>query len=370
VKCDKQVDRLRIAIQSGEMRAGDMIGTEAALIAKWHVARSTVRRGIDVLVREGLIERQPGKGLFVRGVRDTSQRTVQVIVPNLAWISHVKLSRGVQLAGQDRGVHTLVFDAHGQMDRDLEALHQLPESNADGAVIISLHHRRFSEVLYELKAKHFPFVLIGEQLRDLEVPTVVEDNYGGGYTIGQKLAALGHRRVAFLGPLDLHVVTERLNGFRDAMLDAFGQFDRSLVVNLAGENLSDWLGDKVSTAEDALLPLLERSDRPTAVFDGSGDVAQFVYRAAQRAELRIPRDLSVVAFDESPFSHFIEPEVTRLNHSSIEAGHIALELLVEEMNLKGARREPPRICTLQAEWTAGRSLGAVSGIDQQRRKTS
>ena len=371
MKCDKQIDRLRKAIQSGQMTAGEMVGTESSFMEKWGVARSTVRRGIDALVQEGLLERQPGRGLYVCSAENQAKRTVQVIVPNLAWTSHVKIARGVQLSGDKHGVQTLVFDAHGQMERDLEELRGLPESPANGAVIVSLHNRRFAEVLFELKSKKFPFVVVGEQLRDLDVSSVVEDNYGGGYFVGQKLAAIGHRRVAFLGPLDLHVVGERLSGFRDAMLDAFGQFDRSLVVNLEGESLADWLGNKVNTAEDALLPLLTRSDRPTAVFDGSGDVAPFVYRAAQRAELKIPRDLSVVSFDESPFSQFVEPEVARLTHSSIEAGQVALEMLLEQMNRGPQTSQGPAECRkLAATWMAGQSLAAPREMGSERRKIS
>jgi DNA-binding LacI/PurR family transcriptional regulator len=369
MKCDKHIDRLRKAIQGGQLGAGEMVGTESSFMEKWGVARSTVRRGIDALVQEGLLERQPGKGLYVRSADRQAKRTVQVIVPNLAWTSHVKIARGVQLSGNKHGVQTLVFDAHGQMERDLEALRGLPESQADGAVIVSLHNRRFSEVLFDLKAKKFPFVLIGERLRDLDVPTVVEDNYGGGYLIGQKLAALGHQRVAFLAPLDLHVNVERLNGFRDAMLDAFERFDRSLVVDLEGQDLADWLGNKVSTAEEALLPLLTRSDRPTAVFDGSGDVVPYVYRAAQRADLRIPRDLSVVAFDDSPFSQLIEPEVSRLTHASIESGEIALEMLLEQMN-RGSQATANECRMLKATWVAGQSLAAPREIGTKHRKIS
>jgi GntR family transcriptional regulator, arabinose operon transcriptional repressor len=185
MKCDKQIHQLRQSILSGRLKPGELIGTEFGFAEQWKLARSTVRRGIDALVQEGLLERQPGRGLFVCAKKERSTRVVQVVVPNLAWTTHVKIARGAQLAGNDHGVQTLVYDAHGQMKRDLEFLRKLPESHADGAIIVSMHDRRFTEVLFELKSKKFPFVLVGQQLHDLEVPTVVEDNYGGGYAIGQ-----------------------------------------------------------------------------------------------------------------------------------------------------------------------------------------
>jgi DNA-binding LacI/PurR family transcriptional regulator len=348
-----------------------MVGTEFGFSQQWKLARSTVRRGIDVLVKEGLLERQPGKGLFVCSDTERSTRVVQVVVPNLAWTSHVKIARGAQLAGNGHGVETLVYDAHGQMNRDLEFVRKLPESHVDGAIIVSLHDRRFSEVLFELKAKNFPFVLVGQKLHDLDVPTVVEDNYGGGYAIGQKLAAIGHQRVAFVGPLDLHVVNERLNGFRDAMLDASAYFDRSLVVSLEGGNLTEWLSEHIEATEAALLPLLTRSDRPTAVFDGSGDVVPLIYRAIRRAKLRIPKDISVVAFDDSPFSQFIEPEVARLRHPMLEHGRVALEMLLNQMNhaqIGDSSSQPIEYLMPAAKWMPGPSMAAVQKAVRSEQK--
>jgi DNA-binding LacI/PurR family transcriptional regulator len=225
--------------------------------------------------------------------------------------------------------------------------------------------------LFELKSKQFPFVLVGQNLHDLDVPTVVEDNYGGGYTVGQKLAAIGHQRVAFVGPLDLHVVNERLNGFRDAMLDACGYFDRSLVVSLEGGNLTEWLNEHIEATEAALLPLLKRSDRPTAVFDGSGDVVPLIYRAIRRAKLQIPKDISVVAFDNSPFSQFVEPEVARLQHPMVEHGRTALEMLLKQMDSPRSGRSSNRPTEYQmpaAEWTPGPSLASPPKIARGERK--
>ncbi|MCC7084932.1 MAG: GntR family transcriptional regulator [Pirellulales bacterium] len=360
MKCLEQIDQLRESIKSGNLAPGDMVGTEFAFSQEWGLARNTVRKGIEVLVDEGLLERRPGKGLFVRSPHSAT-RTVQVIVPNLAWSHQVKIARGAQEAGREHGVQTLVYDAHGQLEADLEMIRRLPDSPIDGAIIVSLHHRRFSEVLYELKAGGYPFVLVDQRLHDLEVPTVEENNYEGGYMVGKYLAALGHKRAAFLGPLNFQVITERLNGFRDAMLDAGVLFDRSLVMDLGGESVTEWMNERIDKTEEVLLPLLAKPNRPTAVFDASGDIAPFIYRTAQRAELKIPEDVSVVSFDESPISCFLQPEVARVKHLWEEIGQAAFELLMKQMNpderRRTARSSEHRV--MPVGWDAGKSLAAV-----------
>jgi GntR family transcriptional regulator, arabinose operon transcriptional repressor len=359
MKCLEQIDRLRQTIRQGDLPPGALVGTEFAFSQEWGLARNTVRRGIEVLVGEGLLERRPGKGLFVRGPK-AATRTVQVVVPTLAWSHQVKIARGAQEAGRARGVQILVYDAHGRMEADLEVIRRLPDSAIDGAIIVSLHHRRFSEVLFELKAAGYPFVLVDQRLHELEVPTVEENYYDGGYLAGKHLAELGHRRVAFLGPLNLQVIGERLNGFRDAMLDAGVLFDRSLVVDLGGESVTDWMNERLEQVEDFLLPMLEKPNRPTAVFDGSGDIAPFIYRAAQRAGLRIPDDLSVVSFDESPICSFLQPSLARVKHQWEEIGQAALELLLKQMT-PADRRKSRLDCehrVIPVGWEAGESMAS------------
>jgi DNA-binding LacI/PurR family transcriptional regulator len=358
MKTRDQIAELRQAIQSGKLSPGDMVGTEFAFSQKWGVARNTVRRRISPLIDEGLLERRPGKGLYVTSPH-AATRTVQVIVPDLSWTHVVRIVRGAQEVGAQRGLHTQIYDAHGQLALDLDMLRRLPDGPTDGAIIVSLHHRRFTEVLVELKATGYPFVLVDQRLHDVEVPTVEIDNYGGGYVVGQKLAELGHRRVGFLGPMGLQVVTDRMNGFRDATLDAGVLFDRSLVVDLGGEGVADWLNSRLEATQEGVVKLLSQPNRPTAIFDGSGDVAPLIYRAVQQLGLRIPEDVSVVAFDDSAkYSQFLEPPVAQLKHSWDFLGRAAMEVLVHEMNRSkfNGKRDDVEHRVISPEWEPGASL--------------
>jgi len=358
MKTRDQIAELRHAIQTGKLAPGEMVGTEFAFSQKWGIARNTVRRRISPLIDEGLLERRPGKGLFVTSPH-TATRTVQVVVPDLSWTHVVRIVRGAQEIGAQRGLHTQVYDAHGQLGLDLEMLRKLPDGPTDGAIIVSLHHRKFTEVLVELKSTGYPFVLVDQRLHDVEVPTVEIDNYGGGYVVGQRLAELGHKRVGFLGPMNLQVISDRMNGFRDAMLDAGVLFDRSLVIDLGGEGVADWINERLEATQEGVVKLLSREKRPTAIFDGSGDVAPLIYRAVQQLGLRIPEDVSVVSFDDSAkFSQFLEPRVAQLKHSWDFLGRAAMEVLVEEMNRSrcGARRGEIEHRVISPEWMPGASL--------------
>jgi DNA-binding LacI/PurR family transcriptional regulator len=353
-----QIAKLRRAIQTGKLAPGDCVGTEFAFSQKWGVARNTVRRRIDALVDEGLVERRPGKGLYVTLPR-AATRTVQVIVPDLSWTHVIHIVRGAQQVGAERGLHTQIYDAHGQLQLDLDMLRRLPDGPTDGAIIVSLHHPKFTEVLVELKSTGYPFVLVDQRLRDIEVPSVEIDNYGGGYVVGQRLVELGHRRVGFLGPMSLQVMKDRMSGFRDAMLDAGLHFDRSLVLDLGGESVADWINMRPEATQDAVYELLQRPNRPTALFDGSGDVAPLIYRAVRHLGLRVPEDVSVATFDDSAkYSQFLEPKVAQLKHGWDALGRAAMEMLSPLMN--GSQLNGKKLAVehrvISPQWESGSSL--------------
>src|SRR5690606_19004556 len=153
------------------------------------ISRMTMRRASEVLINEGLLERRPGKGLYVRDGNGTGQRIrrIQVVAGNLGWEPSLQVSRGVQAAAQRMRSLVQLYDAHGDTDLDLEMLRQLPDSLAQGAVIMSLHSPVFNDAVCRLATTGFPFVLADQRMRDLNVPSVTADNYSGGYQAANHL---------------------------------------------------------------------------------------------------------------------------------------------------------------------------------------
>jgi len=316
---------LRQSITTGEHQPGQMIASEHELARRENVSRVTVRRASELLINEGLLERRPGKGLFVRSQAGQPQTLmVQVIAGNLAWEPCLQAARGVQTAARAMGVQVQLHDAHGNEHEDLELIRRLPDGPANGAVIVALHSAAFVETLYGLKVRGFPFVLVDQRLRDLEVPSVMADNLDGGRQVGSHLLQLGHRRIAFIGDLESDTVQLRLAGLRDVMGDAGLPFDRALVVDVRPtDRLSSWTPHVLIHTHR----LLALPHRPTAIFASCDAIARDVYQAAAAVGLRVPGDLSVVGFDDDPLAGFLNPPLTTVHQPFNDMGKAAFALL-------------------------------------------
>lgn len=173
-------------------------------------------------------------------------------------------------------------------------------------------------------------------LRDLGVATVHIDpvnplddstvsvgstNFSGGVQATRHLLDLGHRRIAFAGGAESFLPSsERLQGYLSMMRAGGGRVDEALVRSrahtfAAGLEMADHL--------------LDQPERPTAVFAASDSIALGVLASAQRHGLRVPQDLSVVGFDDSPAASSSAPPLTTVRQPVVEMGRVALRTLLQ-----------------------------------------
>ena len=344
------VQKLRQAVTQRDFHPGELIASEYELARREGISRRSVRRAVEILIREGKLERRPGKGVFVRTPAKLD-RLVRIVVPDGGSDLFVKVARGVQEVGLKAGVRALIHDAHGRLESDLEMIRQLPRSSARGAVIGSVHHHDFAETLYALKVARYPFVLVDETLRDIAVPSVVADNYGGGRLVGEELLRRGHRRIGFVGFLGADTARARLEGLRSALANAGLGLPDAWVGNL---RVPSSVTDEETLQREVtrtVHQLLNPSDRPTAIFFAYDLIAAQSYVVLRSLGLRIPEDISVVGFDGIPMCRLLVPTLATVRQPAPEMGGAAMEMLLDLMS-----GDPP---AGGSRWEAGVVNGAA-----------
>ncbi|MBY9066966.1 LacI family transcriptional regulator [Hyphomonas sp. WL0036] len=187
-------------------------------------------------------------------------------------------------------------------------------------------------LMQSLAAAGTPFVRLSHTEADGETGRVTMDDIGAAHEVAEHLIALGHRRIGFIaGPPSHPQSLLRENGFRAGLAahgltleDALivrGNFDFESGLRAAGQ-------------------LLALAERPTAIFASNDDMAAAVLTAAYRSGLRVPQQLSVVGFDDTPLASIVYPALTSVAQPSREMASVAVGMLLD----KTASEAPQAAC--------------------------
>ncbi len=323
--------RLRERIAKKSLPPGAWLGTEVALAEESGLSRMTARRAVQALVDEGLVERRPGRGVFVRGA-GPAPRAIRFVAGNLLWEPAVRVAQAVQEGAAAAGFEVSVFDGRGDLAAVLAEMRALPGSGAAGAILMSQHDAAFNAALASLVAADFPFVVVDQALSDLPGSSVASDNRAGGRLAAEALLAAGHRRLAFLGDLAADTTAERAQGAADACAAAL--VPPPLRLDIPAGRFADW----EPAIRTRVAELLRARPRPTALECSCDAVARLALRALAERGVAVPRAMSLTGFDDDPIAEWVSPALTTIRQDFAEMGRRALALLAERLVAGSAPR--------------------------------
>ena len=213
----------------------------------------------------------------------------------------------------------------------------LRDGRTDGIIVIA--PPLYSDVVAGLAALHMPTVAIAAAPHD-GIAVIDVDNEAGLRMATQHLLDLGHRRLCYLtGNDDLASFAPRRRGFESALREA------DIEVTPAMVQVSHFDG---KLAFEQTRALLRAAHPPTAILAGNDTIGVAVIEAARALGVAVPRDLSVVGFDDAPVAALVTPGLTTVQQPLAQIGEKAVGLLVERTEKSfDARAEthllPPRL---------------------------
>ena len=299
-----------------------------------HILNEVEGKRINPETRQRVLEaadrlRYAPNGL-ARGLRLRRSNTIGFVSDHIATTPFAgRIILGAQEAAAKQGLLLLMLNTGGDRELERSEIEHLLQRQVDGVLYAAMSHRVFDvpEGLRDV-----PTVLLDAQAADRSAPAVVPDEVSGGYTAVRELIEHGHRRIGFVTDTeDIPATPGRLEGYRRALEEAGIAFDPALVT----AELCDSAGGYLAARR-----LLQRESRPSALFCFNDRMAMGAYRAAAELGLAIPRDLSVIGFDNQDLiCDGLVPTLTTVELPHYEMGARAVSLLLAQIDT--AETRPP-----------------------------
>jgi DNA-binding LacI/PurR family transcriptional regulator len=246
---------------------------------------------------------------------------IGVVVPEFITFFFPEIIIGIQEVVNKHGYQVLICQSNESSSLERKNVEMLEDSMVEGLIVSVTKDSKNLDLYERLIQDRMPMVFVNRVLPQLDVSQVVIDDRKWAFQTVEHLIKCGYKRIAHLaGNPDLSVTKERLQGYLDA-LAAYG-----IPVQ---EQLIMYVGIQQDRAKSGIDYLLVLKERPDAIFAVNDPVAVGCMLELRKRGLKVPEDVAVSGFSESPIGKIME--LTSVSQPTFEIGKIAAEMLLKKI---------------------------------------
>ncbi len=275
-----------------------------------------------------------------RNLRMQRAGAVLILVPNLSNPFFSQILAGISDVFRKTDYSVLIADTKAPAE-DNRRLVDYTLARVDGIISLDGSLRPETMAHFESQGATDRMIFACEWVQDTPLPSVRSDNVAGARLAMQHLYDLGHRDIAHVtGPQDNVLTHER----RQGMMEQRARLGLTM--------RDEWLirGDfSLASGRAAAQRILAMEHRPTAVFCASDQVAFGLISTLSAAGLHVPRDLSVMGFDDIELSEYYVPALTTIRQYRRQLGARAAQLLLDRLTGKPSASDPSQVLTVDVE---------------------
>lgn len=264
---------------------------------------------------------------IARSLRQGSTKMVGLLIADVENTFYSTIAKNVESALKEAGYHVVLCNDNDDPDEEAEYLTLLEGMGVDGLIVTPTPQSR--QQLERLQQKGMVIVQIDRRVSRLRADTVVVENENISAHAVTQLIECGHTRIGMLtGPKRVTTAKERLAGYRRALEEAELPF-RPELVRAASFRRDHAIADATELIRSRL--------RPTALFAANNILAEACVLALREHQMRVPTDMSLLAFDDLPWMSLMSPALTTVRQPIADMASTAAELLLRRLRDRQAK---------------------------------
>ncbi|WDC85709.1 substrate-binding domain-containing protein [Caloramator sp. mosi_1] len=189
--------------------------------------------------------------------------------------------------------------------------------------IILMYSKIDDPILKAVKKMNIPFAMIGRPPKEESCDFVDNDNVEAAFNATEHLINMGHKRIGLInGSLNLVVSIDRFEGYKRALEKHNIDIDESIIVSSEFVQEGGYEGMK---------KILQSPNPPTAIITTDDLMAFGAIKAAREMGVKIPRDVSIMSFNNIPLSEFATPALTSVEINAYTLGYEAAKIVIDKV---------------------------------------
>jgi len=252
-----------------------------------------------------------------------STNTIGIIVPNIANPYFPTMIKGASSYLFEKGYHVHLCNTDNEVEKEDFFLKDYQSKCVDGAIILlpaySKNKKRSTEIYNEL---NYPKIIVGRKFEGVEADYLLINDEQSSFEATKYLIEKGHKKIVFLGGEKFIVASqERYSGWKKAMKSA------ELRVN----NYDFWGNFSAKSGSEMMKKAIRKLEKIDAVFAANDLIAIGAIKAIRDVGLDVPKDISVMGFDDIYLSKYLYPSLSTVKQPTFEIGAKSAELLLNRI---------------------------------------
>jgi LacI family transcriptional regulator len=320
----------KLTIHDVALKSGASVSTVSRVLSNpyYPIAQATRERVLNAVNDLGY---RPGAGS--RYSLKSSIREIGVILPNITNPFYSLALLGIEKEFQNSGYNILLYNSFRDGRHENHLLESLCQKGIEGVIISSVQQK--AESLLEFENRGMKLILLDQKIENMECHISFEYKKGA-YNAVKHLFNLGHRKICLATtPLTRWTRQEIYSGYRQALDELDIPFRENMILTAENEHeteTSEELTYENKSGKMKAKEFLTRRSPFTAVLCVN-DMVSFGFIQELHAQgIQVPRDISVIGFDDIPFAAMFSPALTTVHCPTIEIGRIAAQLLRQKLH--------------------------------------
>lgn len=262
-----------------------------------------------------------------RGLVSKRTKTLGILLPNVSSMFASEILNGIEDTAHESDYSVIVCNTDSNGVRTLKYLQVLNEKRVDGIIFTS---EELKEDYYKaMKEMNVPIVLVSTASDLYPLPYVKVDDMRAAYSATEYLIKNGHKKIAMISGRreDPIAGVPRINGFKQALEDYVIPFEQ--------KRITYGIDFGFKTGIMCMEQLLKNAPDTTAIFAASDEIAIGAISVANKYNVRIPDELSIIGYDNLKIAEMSVPPLTTVGQPLYEIGKTSANLLINMIDNNG-----------------------------------